>query len=60
MMSSNEQKDLIAIKFTGEKLPSDLEVEHRSKRARIVIDYESIYEEKFSYDSEQEAKKQLN
>lgn len=60
MMSSNEQKDLIAIKFTGEKLPSDLEIEHRSKRARIVIDYESIYEEKFIYDSEQEAKKQLN
>lgn len=58
MMPSNEQKDLIAIKFTGQKMPTRFEVDHRAKRVQIVIDYESIYEQKFKYDSEVEVKKQ--
>ena len=58
MMPSNQEKDLIAIKFTGQKTPTRLEVDHRAKRVQIVIDYESIYEQKFKYDSEVEVKKQ--
>ncbi|MGV3582153.1 MAG: hypothetical protein ACO1N8_07580 [Methylophilus sp.] len=60
MMPATEQKDLIAIKFTGEKVPNRNEIDHRAKRVKIVIDYESIYEEKFKYDSDNEVKKQNN
>jgi hypothetical protein len=58
MMPSTEQKDLIAIKFTGDKVPTRSEVDHRAKRVRIEIEYESIYKEKFKYDSEVQVKKQ--
>ncbi|MDX1915928.1 MAG: hypothetical protein SFU55_10125 [Methylophilus sp.] len=58
MMRAHEERDLIAIRFVGENLPDKLEVEHRAKRVRIFIEYESIYKERSSYDSEIERKKQ--
>ena len=58
MMPSNEQKALVAFKFTGQKIPNPIELDHILKRARLVINYESIYEEKFKFDSDVEIKKQ--
>lgn len=58
IMPVTEEKDLIAVKFTGERVPPRSEIDHRAKRVRIVIDYESIYEEKFKYDSDVQVKKQ--
>jgi hypothetical protein len=58
MMRSHEERDLIAIKFIGEKMPEQVEVEHRAKRVQILIKYESIYKEEDDYDSQREVKKQ--
>lgn len=60
MIPATEHKDLIAVKFTGEKVPTRSEIDHRAKRVKIEIDYESIYEEKFKYDSDIEIRKQNN
>ncbi len=59
MMPANQEKDLVAIRFTGEKKPTEAEVEHALKRARVVIKYESIYKEEETLDSHEELQKQL-
>lgn len=51
MMSPKEVRDLVVIQFLGPNLPAPEEIEHASKRIRILIEYESIYKEVFVYDS---------
>lgn len=61
MMSEKENRTLISIKFNGSQFPRPEEVEHVTKRVRLIIDYESIYGDKFCYDSDDfKSKEPLN
>ena len=51
MMAPKENRNLVKIQFLGPNFPSPLEIEHATKRVRILIEYESIYKEKQTYDS---------
>lgn len=51
MMSAKEGRCLVAINFVGPEYPTDEEINHAEKRVKIYIEYESIYNEKDSYDS---------
>lgn len=51
MMSAKETRNLVTIQFNGEKLPKPEEVEHATKRARLLIEYESIYKDKATLDT---------
>lgn len=46
MMSEKETRNLVTIQFHGEKLPKPEEVEHATKRAQVIIEYQSIYKDK--------------
>ena len=51
MMAANENRCIVSINFTGPNLPTDIEIEHATKRVRILIKYESIYKDSAEYDS---------
>jgi hypothetical protein len=51
MMSAKETRNLITIQFYGEKFPTPEEFEHATKRARLIIGYESIYKVKATLDT---------
>ncbi|NQT57186.1 MAG: hypothetical protein HQ551_13270 [Desulfobacteraceae bacterium] len=51
MMSAKEARNLVTIQFHGEKLPRPEEVEHATKRARLLIEYKSIYQDKSTLDT---------
>ncbi len=51
MMSAKETRNLVTIQFHGENLPDPEEVEHATKRARLLIEYESIYKDKATLDT---------
>lgn len=51
MMAPKEIRSLLNILFSQPSLPKPEEIEHATKRVRIVISYESIYKEKLIYDS---------
>lgn len=51
MMAPKEGRCLVNIQFTGQTVPALEEIEHATKRVKIVIEYESIYKVKFIYDS---------
>lgn len=50
-MSPKEARPLVTIQFSGEKLPQPEEIEHATKRVRILIEYSSMYGEPFVFDS---------
>jgi hypothetical protein len=51
MMSAKETRNLVTVKFHGELLPKPEEVEHATKRAQVLIEYESIYKDKSRLDT---------
>lgn len=51
MMAANEIRCLVSVNFTGPTFPTDAEIEHATKRVRILIKYESIYKDSDEYDS---------
>ena len=51
MMSAKETRNLVTIQFHGEKIPKPEEIEHAKKRARVLIEYESIYKDKSTLDT---------
>jgi hypothetical protein len=51
-MAANESRQLMAVQFRGTNLPKPEEVDHAIKRARLLINYSSIYEETFVLDSD--------
>lgn len=51
MMAEKEARNLVTIVFQGEKVPTPVEVEHATKRARLLITYKSIYGDEFTLDS---------
>lgn len=51
MMAPKEKRDLVVIQFLGPTFPSPEEIEHATKRVKIFVEYESIYKDKFVYDS---------
>lgn len=51
MMSEKESRSLAIIQFNGSPLPSPDEVKHAIKKARLIIDYESIYGDKHRMDT---------
>lgn len=51
MMSAKETRNLVTVQFHGETFPKPEEVEHAAKRARVVIEYESIYKDKSTLDT---------
>lgn len=51
MMSPKESRNLLTIQFLGPNFPSKEEIDHAAKRVKIIIEYESIYEEKYAFDS---------
>lgn len=52
MMSPKEARSLVTIQFLGASLPREEEVNHVLKRARLLIDYESIYGDKYLLDTD--------
>jgi hypothetical protein len=51
MMAANDRHELIKIKFSNPNVPRVEEVENAYKRIRIVIEYVSIYNDKYAFDS---------
>ena len=52
MMSANDKHALIRIQFLEPTIPKFEDVELASKKLRIVIEYESIYNQTQMYDSD--------
>lgn len=50
-MSPNEARPLVTVQFSGERLPQPEEIEHATKRIRILIEYSSMYGEPFVFDT---------
>lgn len=50
-MAEKEERNLVTIVFQGDKVPTPAEVEHASKRARLIITYKSVYGDEFTLDS---------
>lgn len=51
MMSAKEVRCLARIEFIGQSYPTSEEIDHAGKRVKVYIEYESIYNDKFVYDS---------
>jgi hypothetical protein len=51
MMGAKESRNLVIVQFHGERFPPPEEVEHATKRTRLLIEYESIYQQKFTLDT---------
>jgi len=52
MMAANEKRQLVEIRFKGDKKPSPTLMEELFKKADIYIEYESMYGEKFKLSTE--------
>lgn len=52
MMAEKEVRNLVTIAFQGDQIPTPVEVDHTTKRARLLIRYKSIYGDKFTLDSD--------
>jgi hypothetical protein len=52
MMSEKERRPLVVIQFNGGQLPKPEEVDHAIKRARLIIEYESIYGDNYCLDTD--------
>ena len=52
MMAEKNKHEVLSIKFIGQKKPSYQEYRQTIERARLLIEYESIYKDKFIYDSD--------
>ncbi|MGB7814820.1 MAG: hypothetical protein WBL28_00545 [Methylotenera sp.] len=52
MMAEKSKHGILSIRFTGANRPNYQEFQQTIKRARLLIEYESAYKEKFSYDSD--------
>lgn len=50
-MSPKEVRSLVTIQFSGDRLPQPEEIEHATKRIRILIEYSSMYGEPFVFDT---------
>jgi hypothetical protein len=51
MMAAKETRNLVTIAFQGEKMPRPEELDHAAKRAQLLIEYKSIYDEDFILDT---------
>ncbi len=51
LMAEKESRNLVTIVFRGDRVPTPVEVEHVTKRARLLIAYESIYGDQFTFDT---------
>ncbi len=51
-MAVNESRLLVTLQFLGDNVPPIEEVERNFKRARLLIEYSSIYEQPFVLDSD--------
>lgn len=51
MMATNEKRNLVSIQFVGQNFPTPEEIKRISDRVKIIIEYESIYRQKLTYDS---------
>ncbi len=51
MMAPKESRTLVRVQFTGKLTPPPEEVDRTINRAKLIINYESIYEEAFRLDS---------
>lgn len=51
MMAAEESRNVVSIKFHGERVPTIDEIENAGKRVRLLIDYQSIYKDKFVLDT---------
>ena len=52
MMPANEKRPLVDVVSKRQGVPSPQDVEAAQKRIRLVIDYQSIYQDKYRYDSD--------
>lgn len=52
MMSAKESRPLVIIQFSGPQAPKPEEVNHAIRKARLIIDYESIYGDKHRLDTD--------
>jgi hypothetical protein len=52
MMAEKNRHEIFSIKFIGQKKLNYKEYKQTIERARLVIEYESIYKDKFIYDSD--------
>jgi|GEM_PF-3496379 hypothetical protein len=57
MMPSNQEEVLVGIRFNG-SAPNKAEFDKAIERVKVLIKYESIYKEKFVYDSINQMQKQ--
>ena len=53
IMSPKEQRHLVEIRFSSPNIPTPDQVKQNIERARLIIDYESIYAEKYCLDSDE-------
>lgn len=53
-LSADEKIQLLIIQFYGERRPPKEEIEHAMNRVDIVIDYQSAYNENYSYSSKKD------
>jgi hypothetical protein len=51
MMGAKEIHNLVTVRFSGERVPKPEEVEHAWKRGNVIIEYESIYKEKATFNA---------
>lgn len=52
MMADKNKHEVFSIKFIGQRKPNFQEYKQTIERARLVIEYESIYKDKFIFDSD--------
>ncbi|MGB2833314.1 MAG: hypothetical protein WBC07_10210 [Methylotenera sp.] len=52
MMAEKNKHEIFSIKFIGQRKLNYQEYKQTIERARLVIEYESIYKDKFIYDSD--------
>lgn len=55
MMTEKECRDFVDITFTGPNVPDKAQVLNTVKRARLLIEYKSIYNRKYKLDTDEEA-----
>ncbi len=51
MMSAKETRNLLTVQFLGGRAPTPEEIDNAAKRFRVVINYESIYQKAFTFDT---------
>jgi len=51
MMAAKEIHNVVTVRFSGERVPKPEEVEHAWKRGNVIIEYESIYKQKATFNA---------